>query len=141
VSGGGEYRNGGVTTRVLAQNVHTFEDLPGKLQRLWLEVWGESVHNELFLVVAEERGDVFVFGEEGRAFGFQVVESVRWFAKIMYEIIDSPGDEAPDENGEARATFNLVENEPIADSREESWIDVVAEQLASLADRGPHKEE
>lgn len=30
----------GLTARVLAQNVHTFEQLPEKMQRLWEEEWG-----------------------------------------------------------------------------------------------------
>ncbi len=141
---GGEYHEGGVTTKVLAQDVHTFEELPDKMQRLWREEYGESVNNELFLVVCTEGGDVFVFGENGRAFGVQAVSPgpgtapSRWFTKIEYEIIDSPGEE-PDENNEVRATFNLVGNDAVANADDESWIDDVAQELAALADR--HKEE
>lgn len=98
-------------------------------------------------MVCAAGGDIFVFGEQGRAFGLQPVvktvpptPSARWFTKIEYEIIDLP-DEEPDENNEVRAQFNLVRNDFIADSEQESWVEDVAQQLASLADTGPHKEE
>jgi len=130
----------GITARVLAQNVHTFEELPDKMQRLWREEWGESKNNELFLVVCADGGDAFVFGEAGRAFGLQVCDGSRWLTRIEYEILNSPGEE-PDENGEIKATFNLTLNEPLVDSREESWVEAVTEELSALADRGPHKED
>jgi hypothetical protein len=129
----------GTTAKVLAQNVHTLAELPEKLQRLWEEEWGESADDELFLVVCAANGDMFVFGERGRAFGLQAAESSRWFTKIEYEIIDSSDE--PDENNEIKATFNLVLNDPITDSREESWVESVAAALAALAREGPHKED
>jgi hypothetical protein len=136
----------GLTAEVLAQNVHTFDQLPDKMQRLWEEEWGES-KNELFLVVCTDSGDVFVFGEQGRAFGLQLAvrtvpaaPSPRWFTRVEYEILELP-DEEPDENDEVRAQFNLVRNDKIADSEQESWVEDVAQQLSGLADKGPHKEE
>lgn len=131
----------GVTARVLAQNVHTFEELPDKMQRLWREEWGESKNNELFLVVCADGGDAFVFGENGRALGLQTCEGSRWLTRIEYEIIHQPGDDTPDENGEVRATFNLTLNEPLVDSRQESWVEEITEELSALADLGPNKED
>ena len=131
----------GITARVLAQNVHTFDELPDKMQRLWREEWGESTGNELFLVVCADSGDAFVFGEQGKAFGLQVCDGSRWLTRIGYEILNLPLGDALDESGEVRATFNLTLNEPLVDSREESWVEAVTEELSALADKGPHKED
>lgn len=125
------------TWQVAAQNFHKFTRLPGKVRRLWAEHWGDrDWDSERMLVVATPNDDVFVFGATGIGLGFQRLEedgrSWRCFTKLTYEVGEAQGD--------GTAEFVFVENLPLADSGNESWVEDVAQELIRLASRGPRRE-
>ena len=114
-----------IESKDFQQSVHTFDELPEKVKRVWIEEWKEPKSKEVLL--ASWDGNVAIFSFDFIGLGFQVVPSdfpsmpdLRYCSSIVWEY-------------KGEGTIEFILNQRMTDNREESWVDEVAEPLIALS--------